>query len=151
MSTYNVPSTMWITVHKLALLILNTTLWGRFNYYPHFTNEETEHRKIQTHPSSKVQTQAFKSSPSAISGSCYSMKLNLTRIIPELHMGPASVDKQVGHLPENWKVAGSNPKCHKPGLQVRSPIRVHMRGNWSIFLSHMDDSLPLFLPPFPFL
>ena len=29
------------------------------------------------------------------------------------------------------------------------PSGMHTRGNWSMFLSHIDISLPLFLPPFP--
>ena len=38
---------------------------------------------------------------------------------------------------------------HIPGLQVRSPVGARRRGNWSMFLSHNDVSLPLSLPPFP--
>ena len=34
---------------------------------------------------------------------------------------------------------------HMPGLQAWSPVRVHVRGNRSMFLSHNDVSLPLFL------
>ena len=36
---------------------------------------------------------------------------------------------------------------HRPGWQVQSPDGVRMRGNWSVFLSHIDVPL-LFLPPF---
>ena len=38
---------------------------------------------------------------------------------------------------------------HMPGLQVRSSVAEHMRGNGSMFLSHVDVSLLLFLPPSP--
>ena len=32
-----------------------------------------------------------------------------------------------------------------------SPVRAHRRGDQSAFLTHIDVSLSLFLPPFPFL
>ena len=38
---------------------------------------------------------------------------------------------------------------HVTGLQVQFPVRVHMRGNQLMFLSHVDVSLPLFIPSFP--
>ena len=38
---------------------------------------------------------------------------------------------------------------HMPGLWARFPVGVHVRGKWSMFLSHIDVSLPLFLPRFP--
>ena len=44
------------------------------------------------------------------------------------------------HHPVNWKILGLIPT---PGLQVWSPVRVCMRGNQSMFLSHIDVSLPL--------
>ena len=36
---------------------------------------------------------------------------------------------------------------HLPGLWVQSPVRVHTRSNQSMFLSHIDVSLPPLLPP----
>ena len=38
---------------------------------------------------------------------------------------------------------------HMPGLWVQSPVGAGTRGNPSMFLSHIDASFPLFLPPFP--
>ena len=38
---------------------------------------------------------------------------------------------------------------HMLGLQVWSLVGAHMRGNQSMFLSHIDVSFPLFLPPSP--
>ena len=38
---------------------------------------------------------------------------------------------------------------HVPGLWVGSPVRMHMRGNELMFLSHIYMSLFLFLFPFP--
>ena len=38
---------------------------------------------------------------------------------------------------------------YMPGFQVWSLGRAHTRGNRSMFLSHIDVSLSLFLPPFP--
>ena len=49
--------------------------------------------------------------------------------------------KQKGYRFESWS-------GHMPGLWVWSPVGVRMRSNWSIFLSHIDVSLPLFHPPF---
>ena len=40
---------------------------------------------------------------------------------------------------------------HMPGLPVQSPVRAHMGGNRSKFLSHTDVFLPLFLTFFPLL
>ena len=37
---------------------------------------------------------------------------------------------------------------HMPGLRVWSLVGAHARGNQSMFLSHIDSSFPLFLPPF---
>ena len=37
---------------------------------------------------------------------------------------------------------------YMPGLWVQSLVGVYARCNQSVFLSHIDDSLPLFLPPF---
>ena len=37
---------------------------------------------------------------------------------------------------------------HMPGSQVQSLAGVQMKGNQWEFLSHIDVSLPLFLPPF---
>ena len=36
---------------------------------------------------------------------------------------------------------------HMQGLWVRYPVGVLLRGNQSMFFSHIDVSLPLFLPP----
>ena len=36
-----------------------------------------------------------------------------------------------------------------PGLQFRSWVGACVRSNWSMFLSHINVSLPLFLPRFP--
>ena len=38
---------------------------------------------------------------------------------------------------------------HVPGLWVWSPVGVCMRGNQLMFVSHINVSLPIFLPPFP--
>ena len=38
---------------------------------------------------------------------------------------------------------------HMPALWVRSPVGAPVRGNWLMFLSHIDVSPPLFIPPFP--
>ena len=38
---------------------------------------------------------------------------------------------------------------HMPELRVLSPFGAYARGNQSTFLSHINVSLPLFLPPFP--
>ena len=38
---------------------------------------------------------------------------------------------------------------HMAGLQVGSPVRARARGSQSMLLSHINVSLPLFLPPFP--
>ena len=38
---------------------------------------------------------------------------------------------------------------HMPGLWARFPVGGRVRGKRSMFLSHVDVSLPLFLPPFP--
>ena len=45
-------------------------------------------------------------------------------------------DSQLGQIPRLW---------------VQSSVGVHMRGNRLMFLPCMNVSLPLFLPPFPFL
>ena len=55
----------------------------------------------------------------------------------------------VGHRPEKQKVMGS---IHSQGtcLSCRpGPQLGAWRGNRSMFLSHINVSLPLFLPPFP--
>ena len=33
--------------------------------------------------------------------------------------------------------------------EMQAPVRVRERGNQSVFISHIDVSLPVFLPPFP--
>ena len=38
---------------------------------------------------------------------------------------------------------------HMPGLHVQSLDGIHTKGIQLIFLSHIDISVPLFLPPFP--
>ena len=38
---------------------------------------------------------------------------------------------------------------HMPGLWVQTPVGVCTGGNWSMFVSHIDLSLLLSLPPFP--
>ena len=63
-----------------------------------------------------------------------------------------------------WLVCGSDgwtssckPKGHRfnsrsghiPRLQIWSPVRVRTKGNQSMFLSHINVSLLLSLPPFP--
>ena len=56
----------------------------------------------------------------------------------------------IGCHPSKQKVAHLIPNQHTwIGLQVQSMVRVHMTGNQSMFLFHIDVSLPLFLPPFP--
>ena len=62
-------------------------------------------------------------------------------------------------LPQPWpqlvgaasrKLKGCEFKCwsgHLSRLRVQSPVGVHMRGNLLRFLSHIDVSLPLSLPP----
>ena len=50
-----------------------------------------------------------------------------------------------------YKLKGRRFYCqegHMPGLQARSSFGGHVRGKQSMFLSHINVSLPLFLPPF---
>ena len=64
----------------------------------------------------------------------------------------AGVAQWIECQPVNWNTAGSNPSqgiwlgCGPGSSWGR------VRGNWSmylLYLSHIDASLPLFLPPFP--
>ena len=60
---------------------------------------------------------------------------------------PTGVAQSGGHHSAKPKATGSIPAR---GTQMGCglvPIRVCERGNQSMFLSHMDISLPLFLPP----
>ena len=62
----------------------------------------------------------------------------------------AGVAQWIEHQPVNQGVAGSIPSqgtclSYRPG----SPVGGHVRGNQSMFLLHIDVSLPLFLFPFP--
>ena len=47
-----------------------------------------------------------------------------------------------GYCPEDWKVASLIPACAWVVGQV--PGWGHASGNWSMFLSHIDVSLPRF-------
>ena len=59
------------------------------------------------------------------------------------------VAQLVGHLPPKTEGCLFNSQSgHMPGLQVPSRVGACWRGNWSMFLSHIDDSFPLFLSPF---
>ena len=62
--------------------------------------------------------------------------------------GWASSCKSEGHWFDSWS-------GHVTGLWGPSLVRECVRGNWSMFLSHIDVSLPPFLlpffPPFPLL
>ena len=62
---------------------------------------------------------------------------------------PGWCDSVGGVLPRKPKGSQFNSRSgHMPGLRVWSPVRVCARDNPQMFLSHMDVSLPLFLPPF---
>ena len=58
---------------------------------------------------------------------------------------PVGVARLVGRRPAEWKVAGWIPgQGSQLGYRFASPpVRVSARGNRSMFLSHIDVSLPL--------
>ena len=58
-------------------------------------------------------------------------------------MALTSVAQLVMCHPTKQKAAGSIPE-HMPGLRAWSPVGARMRGNRSMFLSHISISLPLF-------
>ena len=57
--------------------------------------------------------------------------------------------------PAERKVASSIPGqgmclvCEFVGSRFWAGVGLHIRGNQSMFFSHINVSLPLFLPPFP--
>ena len=51
--------------------------------------------------------------------------------------------------PANWKVAGSICSRAHAWVAAQVPSWGPARGSQSMYLSHIDISLPLFLPPFP--
>ena len=62
-----------------------------------------------------------------------------------------SVAQLAGCHPAQWKVTTVSVPGQDTRLGFRSPAGACERGNWSMFLSHINTSLPLFLPPFPYL
>ena len=61
----------------------------------------------------------------------------------------AGVAQLAGCHPTELRVIGLIPSGHMLGLWVQSLVRVHARGGRWMFLSHINVSLPVFLPPFP--
>ena len=57
----------------------------------------------------------------------------------------------LGVIPQSERSPVKFRTGHAPGLRVWFLVGVHTRGNQLMFLSHIDVSLPLFLPLFPFL
>ena len=57
----------------------------------------------------------------------------------------------LGIIPQSVRSQFGSKSGHMPGLWVRSPVRVQIRGSCWIFLSLTDVSPPLSLPPFPYL
>ena len=59
------------------------------------------------------------------------------------------VAQLVGYIPAKGTVTGLIPS-QSPYLGCRfGSYRAHPRGNKSMFVSHIDVSIPLFIPPFP--
>ena len=56
---------------------------------------------------------------------------------------------QLGVVPQTTGSPAQFPVRYMPGLQAKYPAGAHRRGNQSMFLSHIDVPLPLFLPPIP--
>ena len=71
-------------------------------------------------------------------------------IYKESQIALAAVVQLVRYHPAKRMVAGSIPgqgTCL--GFRFHPQVRAPLRGNQWMFLSHIDVSLPLFLPPFP--
>ena len=72
--------------------------------------------------------------------------IEYTRIII-FKKGLAGVAQWIASWPAKWKATGSIPS-QGTCLGCRLvPSWGHARGNWLLYLSHIDVSLPLFLPP----
>ena len=62
----------------------------------------------------------------------------------------ASVAQWVGCRPRKVKGQQFDSQSGRmPGLGVQSLAGAHAGGTWVMLLSHIDVSLPLWLPPFP--
>ena len=79
--------------------------------------------------------------------SSFDIAWNLLKIENEALAGMAS---WIEHCPAKSKVTGSIPSQSTClGCRAWSAFGAYVRSNRSMFLSHMDVSFPLFLPPFP--
>ena len=67
----------------------------------------------------------------------------------KIFLALASVTQWIEHPPANQKVPGSIPGQSSRMGCGPGPQMGHARGVWSMFFSHINVSLPLFLPSFP--
>ena len=77
------------------------------------------------------------------------MKLSLTfKKKKKKDLTFTGVAQLLGYHPAKQKVTGSIPSQAHARVAGSVPDWVHAGGNTSVYLSHIDVSLPFFLPPF---